>query len=335
VIQTEAPHRIVSAPARIAALGMYAPERVITNADFEKRLNTSDEWIVKRTGIHRRHVVAEDQYTSHLAIAAVDDLLAHNPGVRIEDIDYLIIGSTTPDYEYPSLSAMLQAHYGLPKTVGAVDISTACAGFAYGLNLAAGLIGTGQAGKVLVITADSLTRSVDYSDRSTCVLFGDGGGAALVEYSEIPSIFGMDAGSDGNGGKFLYRTAMRTDINGIVDDSNFLRQEGQAVYRWVMENVPPAIERIVARAGLSLEDIDWFVPHSANLRMIEALNKRLPFPMERTLTSVEEYGNTSANSIPLALVPATRDGRVQLGQRILLMGFGGGLVTAGNVIVWT
>jgi 3-oxoacyl-[acyl-carrier-protein] synthase III len=326
---------VVSAPARVAALGMYAPEAVLANADFEKHLETSDEWIVKRTGIRRRHRVAEDQHTSHLAIAAVDDLLAHHPEVAIADVDYLIVGSSTPDYAYPSVSAMLQAHYGLPRTVGALDISTACAGFAYGINLAAGLIGTGQIRRALVIVADALTRSVDYTDRSTAVLFGDGAGAALVEYSARPAIFGMDAGADGNGGKFLYRTGLRTEINGIVDTSRLLRQEGAAVYRWVLENVPLAVERILERAGLTLDDIDWFVPHSANMRMIEALDKRLPFPFERTLLSVEEYGNTSAVSIPLALVPAVRDGRVRSGQRLLLMGFGGGLVTAGNVLVWT
>jgi 3-oxoacyl-[acyl-carrier-protein] synthase III len=327
--------RIVSAPARVAALGMFAPQRVLTNADFERMVDTSDEWIVKRTGIRRRHVVSENEYSSDLAIAAVDDLLAHNPHVELETIDYVVVGSTTPDYEYPSLSAMLQAHYKLPLTVGALDISTACAAFAYGLNIGAGLIGTGQANRVLVVTADALTRSVDYTDRSTCVLFGDGAGAAVLEYSRHPAIFGMDAGADGNGGKFLYRTGLRTEINGIEDRSRLLRQEGQAVYRWVMENEPAYIYRIVARAGLALGDIDWFVPHSANLRMIEALCKRLPFPIERTLLSVEEYGNTSAVSIPLALVPAVRDGRVKPGQRILLAGFGGGLVTAGNVIVWT
>lgn len=326
---------IVSAPARIAALGMYAPDAVLTNADFERRLDTSDEWIVKRTGIRRRHVAAEGQHTSHLAIAAVDDLLAHHPDVAIDSVEYLIVGSSTPDYSYPSVSAMLQAHYGLPKTVGALDISTACAGFAYGINLAAGLIGTRQVRRALVVVADTLTRSVDYTDRATAVLFGDGAGAALIEYRDEPAIFGMDAGADGNGGKFLYRTGLRTDINGVIDPSRLLRQEGSAVYRWVLENVPVKVARVLERAGLTLDDIDWFAPHSANMRMIEALDKRLPFPVDRTLFSVEEYGNTSAVSIPLALVPAVRDGRVRPGQRLLLMGFGGGLVTAGNVVLWT
>jgi len=325
---------VISAPARISAVGMFVPERILDNAYFEKLVETNDAWIVQRTGIHTRHVVSDGQYTSHLAIAAIDDLLAKNPGVNLAEVDYIIVGSTTPDYEYPTLSAMLQAHYGLPKTVGALDIKTACAAFVYGINLACGLIGTRQAKKILVIAADSLTRSVDYTDRSTCVLFGDGAGVALVEYDETPSIFGMDAGSDGNGGKFLYRTNFRTEINGIEDPSKLLRQDGQSVYRWVLENVPPVVSRVLDRAGMTLDQIDWFVPHSANLRMIEALNKRLAIPMEKTLLSVCDYGNTSAVSIPLALFPAVRDGRVKSGDRVLLIAFGGGLVTAGNVIVW-
>ncbi|HUA09900.1 MAG TPA: ketoacyl-ACP synthase III [Candidatus Acidoferrales bacterium] len=325
--------RLVSAPARIGAVGMYVPQRVLTNADFEKMFETSDEWIVQRTGIRTRHVVAEGEYTSHLAIAAIDDMLAHHPGVDLKAIDYLIVNSTTPDYAYPSVAAQLQAHYGLPKSVGALDIATACAGFAYGMNLACGLIASGECDRVLAIAADALTRSVDYTDRTTAVLFGDGAGVALIERSERPQILGMSHGSDGSGGRFLYRTGVRCDINGEIDESRLLRQNGREVYRWVLENVPNDVERVLARAGLTLEQIDWFAPHSANLRMIEALCKRIGFPIERTLLSMVEYGNTSAVSIPLALIPAMRDGRVQPGQRVLIMGFGGGLVTSGNVAV--
>jgi 3-oxoacyl-[acyl-carrier-protein] synthase-3 len=309
------------------------PEGVLTNADFEKMFETSDEWIVQRTGMRTRHRAGENEYSSHLAIGAVDDLLSHHPDVDLQSVDFIIVASTTPDYVYPSLSAMLQAHYGLATSTGALDISAACAGFAYGVNLAAAMIATGECERVLVIAAETLTRSVDYTDRSTAVLFGDGAGAALIERSERAQIFGMSHGADGTGGRFLYRTAARTEINGIIDESRLLRQDGRDVYRWVMEQVPLAIERTLARAQLTLSDIDWFVPHSANLRMIEALTKRIDFPMERTLISMVEYGNTSAVTIPLALVPALRDGRVQPGQRVLLMGFGGGLVCAGNVIV--
>jgi len=325
--------RLVSAPARIGAVGLYVPRRVLTNADFERMLETSDEWIVQRTGIHTRHVVAQDEHSSHLAIGAVDDLLANQPRVDLNQVDYIIVASSTPDYAYPSLSAMLQAHYDLPKSVGAVDIATACAGFAYAINLACGLIASGECDNVLAIAADALTRSVDYTDRSTAVLFGDGAGVALIERSAVPQIFGMSHGSDGCGGRFLYRTGIRTDINGAIDESRLLRQNGREVYRWVLENIPSDIDRILRRSGLTLDQIDWFVPHSANERMIEALTKRIGFPIERTLLSVGEYGNTSAVSIPLALIPAMRDGRVKPGQRVLIIGFGGGIVTAGSVIV--
>jgi 3-oxoacyl-[acyl-carrier-protein] synthase III len=324
--------RLVSAPARIGAVGMYAPQRVLTNADFERMFDTSDEWIVQRTGIRTRHVVSEGEYTSHLAIGAIDDMLAHHPNVRLGDVDYLIVNSSTPDYAYPSVAAMLQLHYELPTTVGALDIATACAGFAYGINLACGLIASGECDRVLVVAADALTRSVDYTDRATAVLFGDGAGVALIERSE-PQIFGMSHGSDGSGGRFLYRTGVRSEINGQIDESRLLRQNGREVYRWVIEAIPAEIERVLARANLTLEQIDWFVPHSANLRMIEALDKRIGFPIERTLISMVDYGNTSAVTIPLALVPALRDGRVKKGDRVLIMGFGGGLVTSGCVIL--
>jgi 3-oxoacyl-[acyl-carrier-protein] synthase III len=325
--------RLVSAPARIGAVGLYVPERVLTNADFERMFDTSDEWIVQRTGIRTRRVVSEEQYSSDLAIGAIDDLLAHHPQADLRTVDFIIVASSTPDYAYPSLSAMLQAHYGLPKTVGALDISAACAGFAYGINLACGMIASGECSRVLVLAADALTRSVDYADRSTAVLFGDGAGVAMIERAHPQQILGMSHGSDGTGGAFLYRTAMRADINGIRDDSRLLRQNGREVYRWVLENVPGDIERVLERAHLTLDQIDWFVPHSANQRMIEALAKRIGFPMERTLLSVAEYGNTSAVSIPLALFPAMRDGRVQPGHRVLIVGFGGGLVSAGCVAV--
>lgn len=326
--------RILAAHARVAATGMFVPERILTNADFEKLVDTNDEWIVQRTGIKTRHVVSEGEHASHLAFNAIDDLLEHHPDVEIETIDYILVASTTSDYVYPSLAAMIQDRFGVPTTAGALDISGACAGFAYGINLATGLLASGQATRVLVVAADALTRSADYTDRSTCVLFGDGAGVVLIEQSEKPGILGMTSGSDGSAGKYLFRTNFRFDINGTVDDTGLLRQDGRNVFRWVIENIPNTIASILERAGLTLDDIDWFAPHSANLRMIEALNKRIGFPMEKTLLSVVDYGNTSGVSVPLALIPATRDGRVKSGDRVLIIGFGGGLVSAGNVLVW-
>jgi 3-oxoacyl-[acyl-carrier-protein] synthase III len=322
------------APVRAAALGMYVPELVITNDDLARIVDTSDEWIVQRTGIQTRRRVAENEYASDLAVNAVRDLLEQHPGVDARSIDYVIVSSTTPDYVYPSIAALVQDRIGIPTSCGALDISAACAGFCAGLNLGAALIASDQARSVLLIATEALTRSVDYTDRATCVLFGDGAAAMLVVRDERSALAGMDSGSDGSAGPALYRTAMRPEIDGVRDESGLLRQVGRDVYRWVLENIPPAIDRILDRAGMSLDEIDWFIPHSANMRMVEALCKRIDFPLERTLTSMVEYGNTSAVSIPLALIPAVRNGTIKSGDRLLIVGFGGGLVSAGAVLTW-
>ena len=314
---------------------MYAPEHVITNDDLATMVETSDEWIVQRTGIKTRRRVAENEYASDLAINAVRDMLRAHPDVDPRSIDYVIVSSTTPDYVYPSIAALLQDRLGIPTSCGAIDISAACAGFCAAMNLGAALIASDQARNVLLVATEALTRSIDYTDRATCVLFGDGAAAMLLARDERSALAGMDSGSDGSAGPSLYRTAMRRDIGGIVDESGLLRQVGRDVYRWVLENIPAAVDRILDRAGMSLDEVDWFIPHSANMRMIEALCKRINFPLERTLTSMVEYGNTSAVSIPLALIPAVRNGTIKRGDRILMIGFGGGLVSAGAVLTWT
>jgi len=324
----------IAAPVRMSAMGMYAPQQVISNQDLERIVETSDEWILQRTGIRTRRRVAENEYTSDLCIAAVEDLLRSDPGVKPENIEFVLLATTTPDYVYPSVAALVQDRMGIPTSAGALDISAACAGFCSAMNLGAALIASGQTRNALIIAGESLTRSVDYTDRSTCVLFGDGAAATLLEYDERRLLSGMDYGSDGSAGPALYRTSTRRDINGTVDESGLLRQVGRDVYRWVLENVPNTIDRILKRAGLELSDIDWFIPHSANMRMIEALCKRINFPLERTLESLVQYGNTSAVSIPLALIPAVRNGTIKAGDKILLVGFGGGLVTSGNVLTW-
>lgn len=322
------------APVRAAAMGMYVPERVITNQDLARIVETSDEWIVQRTGIRTRRRVAEDQYASDLAVNAVRDLLRAHPDVNPRDIDFVLVSSTTPDYVYPSISAIVQDRLDIPTSSGALDVSAACAGFCAIMNIGAALIASDQARRVLLIATEALTRSVDYTDRSTCVLFGDGAAAMLLVRDERCALAGMDSGSDGSGGPSVYRTATRCDIGGVHDESGLLRQIGRDVYRWVQENIPLAIDRILDRAAMSLDQVDWFIPHSANMRMIEALCKRIGYPMQRTLTSMVEYGNTSAVSIPLALIPAVRDGTIKSGDRILMIGFGGGLVSAGAVLEW-
>ncbi len=322
------------APVRVAAIGMYVPHRIVTNDDLAGMVETSDAWILQRTGIRTRRRVAENEYASDLAVGAVRDLLESHPEVDVRSVDYILVSSTTPDYVYPSIAALVQDRLGIPTSCGALDLSAACAGFCSALNIAAALIASDQAHRVLIVATEALTRSVDYTDRSTCVLFGDGAAAMLIVRDERCALAGMDAGSDGSAGPSLYRTAMRGDIGGVSDGSGLLRQSGRDVYRWVLENIPLAIDRILDRAGMSLDGIDWFIPHSANMRMIEALCKRIEFPLERTLTSIGEYGNTSAVSIPLALIPAVRNGTVKQGDRLLLVGFGGGLVSAGAVLTW-
>jgi 3-oxoacyl-[acyl-carrier-protein] synthase-3 len=322
------------APVRVAATGMYVPERIVTNDDIARLVETSDEWIVQRTGIRTRRRVAENEYAGDLAFNAVQDLVRAHPDTDMKAVDYVLVSSTTPDYVYPSLAALTQDRLGLPTTCGALDVSAACAGFCAILNIGAALIASNQARSVLLIATEALTRSVDYTDRATCVLFGDGAAAALIVRDERCALAGMDSGSDGSAGPSLYRTAMRSEIGGIRDKSGLLRQVGRDVYRWVLENIPPAIDRILDRAGMGLDEIDWFIPHSANMRMIEALCKRVGFPIERTLESIVEYGNTSAVSIPLALIPAVRNGTVKSGDRLLMIGFGGGLVSAGAVLTW-
>jgi len=313
---------------------MYVPQHVVTNDDLARLVETSDEWIVQRTGIRTRRRVAENEFASDLALSAVRDLLRAHPDVDVKDIDYVLVASTTPDYVYPSIAAIVQDRLGIPTSCGALDVSAACAGFCSILNLGAALIVSGQARNVLIIATETLTRSIDYSDRATCVLFGDGACAALIVRDERCALAGMDSGSDGSAGPALYRTAMRRDIGGNPDGSGLLRQVGRDVYRWVLENIPLTVDRILDRAGVSLDEIDWFIPHSANMRMIEALCKRIGFPIERTLESIVEFGNTSAVSIPLALTPAVRNGTVKSGDRLLIVGFGGGLVSAGAVLTW-
>jgi 3-oxoacyl-[acyl-carrier-protein] synthase-3 len=319
------------AAARIAALATYVPERRLTNADLQAMVDTSDEWIVKRTGIRERRIAAENEYTSDLALAAVRNLIEQTG--PLTDVDLVIGATSTADYVFPSLAAQIQDAAGL--RAGAFDVGAACAGFVHALNLATTLVAARQARAILVVGAEPMSKSIDYTDRSTCVLFGDGAGAALVVPGDaISYVEATSFGSDGASGKHLYRTAARHDINGVVDATGQLRQAGADVYKWAVRRIPEAIDSLLAAADVGPGDVDWFVPHSANMRIIEALCKTTTIPLERTLSSIAAYGNTSAASIPLALAPAVADGRIRRGDRVLMIGFGGGLVYAGSLLRW-
>ncbi|MGA2393168.1 MAG: ketoacyl-ACP synthase III [Candidatus Lustribacter sp.] len=318
--------------ARVADIATYVPEGRLTNADLAKMLDTSDEWIVQRTGIRERSIAADDEFASDLCLEAVRRL--RDRVGPFDRVDAVIAATSTADYVFPSLAAQIQYGANLPHA-GAFDVGAACAGWPYALNLAAAMVVSEQAREVLVVGGEVMTKALDYTDRSTCILFGDGAGAALVVAGDARSYIERTSyGCDGEGGKYLYRTSIRHDIAGHEDATGMLRQSGADVYKWAVRRISEAILELLAAANLGPHDVDWFVPHSANLRIVEALCARTGIPRERTLTSIENYGNTSTASIPLALMPALEAGRIKRGDRILMYGFGGGLVHAGTLLRW-
>ncbi|MCZ0873027.1 ketoacyl-ACP synthase III [Peribacillus frigoritolerans] len=321
--------------ARITAIGSYVPEKRLTNKDLEKMVETNDEWIVKRTGIKERRIAHEEEFTSDIGYKAVKDLMERYDK-SVEDVDMIIVCTFTPDFNTPSVASLVQAKLGI-KNTGAIDLNAACAGFTYGLHVANGLVTSGLNKKILVIGADTLSKLMDYEDRATCILFGDGGGAVLVEYDEKqPSFLSSHLYSEGEGGKHLYSTNLSTRINGEdLNDSGNLVQNGREVYKWAVTTVPKGMQTVVKNAEYQLNDVDWFVPHSANLRMIESICERSGFPIERTLYSLVGYGNTSSATIPLSLEIGIKEGKLRGGEKVLLYGFGGGLAQAGLLIDWT
>jgi 3-oxoacyl-[acyl-carrier-protein] synthase-3 len=317
---------------RIAAMGTYRPQQRLTNHDLALIVEQNEEWILQRTGIRERRVARADEFTSDLCLAAVRDL--QRRGGSLETVDYIIVCTTTPDHVFPSVAARLQHLLGL-HDVGALDISAACAGFVYGLDLADALVTAGRARSVLVAGAETMTKVVDYRDRTTCVLFGDGAGVALVSAQDGPGgTIARRVNSHGAGGKELILPGIRGEIDGTAVASRYLQQNGRAVYEWAVTTVSRGVAGLLEQAGLGPQDVDWFVPHSANLRMIESICKRTGIPLAKTLTSVEDNGNTSSASIPLALAPAVCDGRIRPGDLVLLYGFGGGLVESALLVRW-
>lgn len=321
--------------AAITAIGGYVPDRILTNDDLARIVETNDEWIVSRTGIRERRICAPDQFTSHLCFAAVQNMLSRYP-VTVHDADLILVATHTPDFPFPSVACQIQERFGI-QAAGAVDLNATCAGFTYALHLANGLIAAGLHRKVLVLGADTMSRITDYTDRTSCILFGDGAGAALVERTGQASGFiTSHVGSDGSGGVHIYRTGLSDTLNGQpLRDSKKLVQNGGIVYKWAVQTVPQGMNALLNHAGLSMSDVDWFIPHSANMRMIESICEKSGFPADRTLVSMVRYGNTSAASIPLALSDAAAAGRLNRGDTMLLFGFGGGLTYAGLLIRWT
>lgn len=326
---------MMKSKARITAIGSYVPEKRLTNFDLEKMVETNDEWIVQRTGIKERRITREDEFTSDISYKAVQNLMERYDKT-VDDVDLIIVCTLTPDYKTPSVSSMLQSKLGI-KNTGAMDLNVACAGFTYGLYVANGLITSGLNKKILVVGAETLSKITDYTDRTTCILFGDGAGAVLVEYDEQnPSFISSHLGSEGEGGKSLYSTNLSKRMNEEdLIGNGYIVQNGREVYKWAVKTVPKGMQSVMEKANMALEGVDWFVPHSANLRMIESICEKSSFLIEQTLYSLVDYGNTSSATIPLSLDMAVREGKIKNGQKLLLYGFGGGLAHAGLLITWT
>ncbi len=309
--------------SRIAGTGSYLPEKVVTNADLEKFVDTTDEWIVSRTGIRERRMAAEGETTGDLAFHAATRAL-EAAGVNASEIDLIVLGTTTPDIIFPSTACLLQHRLGA-NGCAAFDVNAACSGFMYALGIADQFIRSGQAKKALVVGAETLTRMLDWSDRSTCVLFGDGAGAVVLEASTEPGILVTRQHADGGFKHLLYNPVGVSA--GFLDEPNHgvrVIMGGSEVFKVAVKTLDRIVGETLEAAGVLEKDVDWLIPHQANLRIIEATAKRLGLSMDRVIVTIDRHGNTSSGSVPLALDEAVRSGKVKRGQTLLLEAFGGG-----------
>jgi 3-oxoacyl-[acyl-carrier-protein] synthase III len=310
--------------ARIAGTGSYLPSKVLTNDDLAKFVDTSDEWIAARTGIRERHIAADGETTGDLAYhAAVRAMEA--AGVSADQLDLIVLGTTTPDLVFPSTACLLQARLGAVGC-GAFDVNAACSGFLYALSVADKFIKSGDAKTVLVVGSETLTRMVDWTERTTCVLFGDGAGAVVLKADTETGILSTHLHADGNKKELLWNP-VGVSVGFKENEKNAgvrIRMAGSDVFKYAVKALDSVVEETLEANGLDRHDIDWLIPHQANLRIIEATAKRLDMPMDRVVVTVDRHGNTSSGSVPLALDEAVRSGRVQRGQLVLLEAFGGG-----------
>ncbi|MDA3850061.1 MAG: ketoacyl-ACP synthase III [Spirochaetaceae bacterium] len=323
---------------KVEAVDAYIPKNRVSNQDLAKKVDTSDEWIRSHTGIGARHIASEEETLSYMAAEAAKKVLAKSDTDPL-DVDMIILSTITPDYSStPSSSCIVQDLIGA-KNAAAFDIKAACSGFVYGMEIARGLMMTGQYKKILVIGAEKMSSVLNWEDRSTCVLFGDAAGAVLLSPSGDES--GLQDSilrAEGQGALALYQKAggTRNPFHGEIEDKAdlYLTMDGRAVYNFAVRVNVSILKELMERNRLSIDDVDWVVPHQANARIISAAAKRLNFPQEKFFMNLEEYANTSAASIPLALTQMEREGKLKRGQRILTVGFGAGLTYAGNYIIW-
>ena len=319
---------------KVIGSGAYMPAKIVTNDDLAKRVDTSDEWIRERTGIRQRHIVADGERTSDLALAAARAAI-QDAGIEVSDLDMVICATTTPDETFPATATIVQSKLGMTRGA-AFDLQAVCSGFIYGLSVADNMIRGGQAKTVLLIGAESMSRLLDWSDRTTCVLFGDGAGAVVLQGYEgrgdnaDQGILNTRIFSDGRMHDMLYVDGGPSS----TQTTGHLRMQGKEVFRHAVTNIAAAITASADAAGVAVADIDWFVPHQANQRILDGTGRKLGIPGERVISTVALHGNTSAASVPLALETAVRDGRIKRGDLILLEAMGGGFTWGAALIRW-
>lgn len=323
--------------AKISAVGTYVPPRVLTNADLEKMVDTTDSWIMERVGIRERHLVEKGVAASDLAVAAVKNLLCSHP-FDLQQVDLIIVGTVTPDMMYPSTACLVQHKLGIVKTWG-FDVSAGCSGFLYALNAGAKFIESGQYKKVLVIGSDVNSSMTDYTDRAVCIIFGDGAGAVLLEPAEDgEGIFDHVAQIEGVGGEFLYMPgggSLHPASHETVDQKmHYIHQDGRNVFKYAVKKMAEMTDRILERNKLTGEDLDCFIAHQANRRIITATADRLGLPLEKVIINIDRYGNTTAGTIPLAMRTALDEGKLKKGDLLLIAAVGAGFTSGATLLRW-
>jgi 3-oxoacyl-[acyl-carrier-protein] synthase-3 len=316
--------------SRIVGTGSYLPQKVLTNRDLELAVDTTDEWIYTRTGIRQRHIAADDEKTSDLALKASRSAL-RAAGMAPGDLDLIVMATTTPDMVFPSTACLLQAKLGV-RNCPAFDVQAVCSGFVYGLATADSFMRSGQYRNALVVGAEIYSRILDWSDRSTCVLFGDGAGAVVLRRDSTPGIMSTHLHADGSYANQL--SVPGTVCGGKVSGRPLLQMDGGGVFKFAVKALDDLVEETLAANGMQKSDIDWLVPHQANIRIIQASAKKLGLSMEKVVVTVDRHANTSAASIPLALDEAARDGRIRAGQYVLLEAVGGGFTWGAALVKW-
>ncbi|PKM47720.1 MAG: 3-oxoacyl-ACP synthase [Firmicutes bacterium HGW-Firmicutes-8] len=321
----------------IVGTGVYLPETVLTNAELEKTVDTSDEWIRSRSGICERRIINEGEATSDIACRAAR-MAVQDAGISLQEVDAIVVATVTPDMLFPSTACLVQNGLGLNR-VAAFDVGAGCSGFVYAMGIGSQFIKTGMYNTVLVIGAESLSRIINWQDRNTCVLFGDGAGAAVLR--PVPEGFGilsLDLGADGSGADLLKLPAggsrMPVTHENCCSTDHYLNMSGREVFKFAVKIIGESALNALEKAGLDKKDVDCFIPHQANIRIIEAAVRRLNLPMDKVFVNVQKYGNTSAASIPVAVHEAVAEGRIKRGDIVVLVGFGAGLTWGASVIKW-